>query len=69
MAGLKKNTNKYLLRSLYLNPTEDFDSTLARVKGYMLVNKALDSSEGEEQEPPKKQHRKAKEKEPLHGRI
>lgn len=54
MEDLRKSTNKHLLRSLYLNPLEDFNSTLARAKNYMLVDEVLDSSEGEDREPLKK---------------
>lgn len=42
---------------------------MAETKDYMLVDEALDSSEEEECEPPKKQHRKPKEKELSHKQI
>lgn len=54
MAGLRKSINKHLLRSLYLKPPEDFVSTLDRAKDCMLVDEDLDSSEGEDREPPNK---------------
>lgn len=31
---------------------------MAKAKDYMLIDEALDLSEGEEREPPKKQHKK-----------
>lgn len=65
MASLGKKTNKPLLRSLYVNPPEDFESTLARAKGYMLVDKALNFSK-EDREPPKKSHKRTKEEETPH---
>lgn len=68
MACHYKSTNKHLLRSLYINPPEYFDSLLARDKDYILVDEALDSSGGEDREPPKKIHKKVKDGEPSHKR-
>lgn len=39
--------------SHYLNPLENFDSTLARAKDYILVDEALNLLEGEDRDPPK----------------
>lgn len=68
MAGLGKKTNKPPLRSLYLNPLGDLDSTLAKAKDYILAGKALNSSM-EEHKLPKKPLKRAKEEEPLHNHF
>lgn len=57
IAGLRKNKNKDLIRSLYLTPPEDFDSTMRKAKDHMLAEEALDSSNNEEQDLPQKQQK------------
>lgn len=59
-ADLKKRKNKVLVRSSYLNPPKDFDTTMALAKDYMLVNEAMDSLEDEERVHFSKQHKKTK---------
>lgn len=58
--GLKKRKNKNLVRSLYLNPPEDFNSTMAWAKDFMLANEALDSSKDKERTPLRKQQKNSK---------
>lgn len=58
--GLKKNKNKELGISPYLNPPEDFNSTMARAMDYMLDDEALYSVEEEEQISSLKQHKKGR---------
>lgn len=58
--GLKNNKNEELVRSLYLNPPENFDVAMSRANDNMLADEALDSSEEEEQALRTKQHKKAK---------
>lgn len=63
-AGLRTNKNNELIRSLYLTPPEDFDSTMRRAKDYMLVDEASNTPNDEEQEFLKKQQNKARAEEP-----
>lgn len=69
MVAFGKRANKPLLRILYHNPIEDFDSALARTKDYMLVDEALDSLEGEDQKLSKKSQKMEKKEELSHKRI
>lgn len=64
----RPHENKDLRRSHYRTPSEDFGSTMRRTKDYILANEALDSSNDEEHEPFKKQHKKIKGEEPSNKR-
>lgn len=67
--GLKNNKNKELVRSLYLNLSENFNATMSWAKDYMLSMEALDSAEEEDPALPPKQFKKAKRGEPFNKQL
>lgn len=64
MAALTKSLNKRnntdMVISLYLNHSEDFYSTMALTKDYMMADEVLDSLERKEGMPSLNQHKDVK---------